>query len=123
MSIVNAIRSDSVLELEHLLRQPGRYVNAPIKNGRPPLHFAIQENKKRIAAALLNKHHADIDMTDDDDYTPLMIAIDTNNPDLVKFLIEMGADTSGKYPDGKTYQESTENVKIIELLRDKKNVK
>ncbi|KAK3740150.1 hypothetical protein QZH41_003824 [Actinostola sp. cb2023] len=116
--IIEAIRSGSVVEVLHLLKKPGQYVNVPVgKRGRSPLHIAIQENKKRIAEALVSQMMADLDVTDNDEYTPLMIAIDDDNSDLVRWLIDKGAETKGKYPDGKTYEESSKNDEILGLLR------
>ncbi|XP_031573135.1 myotrophin-like [Actinia tenebrosa] len=117
--IINAIKANDVFELNRLLSQPGRYVNTPVGGGRPPLHIAVQRNRKNIAGILVSRG-ADVNLPDEDDCTPLMIAILNDNPNLVRWLIDMGAETDGKSPDGEPYCKVTENKYIIDLLRQKR---
>ncbi|XP_048579657.1 myotrophin isoform X1 [Nematostella vectensis] len=120
MDIVNAIKAGNVEEVQKRLSMPGRCsVNAPISSGRCPLHHAIAANMRPIVEWLVEKKCADPNLEDEDDTTPLMIAISKNNHMMVKYLIDHGADVNKRDADNRSYADHTDNLEILKLLKGK----
>ena len=57
--------------------------------GMTPLHYTEHQEMMEL---LISKHHADVEARDKDQRTPLHMAIQYSNPDIVKTLLEHRAD-------------------------------
>jgi len=81
-------------------------INVNIKNefGEPVLSIAIPTRSAIEIIKLLLAHEADINARYEQFYnsTPLMLAIEAHRPEVIKFLIDHGADVTLKNIDGKT---------------------
>ncbi len=74
-----------------LLIQYGADPNARDKDGKAPLHYAIEKGN-RDAVLLLMEYNADLNVQDEGDRTPLYWTISYNNTDIAKLLIFSGAE-------------------------------
>lgn len=74
------------------------------KPGWAPLHYACSnpEPESRAVVALLLENHAYIDAESPNKTTPLMMAARYGHPDLVRLLLEEGADPSLRNQQGLT---------------------
>ncbi len=70
---------------------PARGSRAPIPGGMAPIHYAARDGRLEIVRTLL-AGGADVNQTDANDITPLIMAITNNHPTVAGFLIEHGAD-------------------------------
>ena len=77
------------------LIEAGADVNAPDEQGGTPLSWATNAETAR----LLVRAGADIEAADDDNRTPLAAAAELGFPDVVDFLLSLGADPLGSRPD------------------------
>ncbi|MBB4853396.1 ankyrin repeat protein [Mycobacteroides chelonae] len=118
--------------------------------GRTPLHYAVldgpegsandwkltdpserEEARKRSADyKLTNAEHliasgAEVDATDDQNWTPLHFAARTDSPEVVKLLLDSGADINAINGRGETPitiaagSTTASNAGVLELLRER----
>jgi hypothetical protein len=78
-----------------------KMVNAPMKDGETPLHFASREGNHEQVHKLL-KAGADVNAQDAIGNTPLHIAAGAGNHEIVDTLIKAGADVSKQNHNGET---------------------
>lgn len=76
---------------EKLVRR-GADVN---KTGWTPLHYAASQSDVRVVAFLL-EHHAYLDAESPNKTTPLMMAARYGSPEVVRYLLDAGADPTPK---------------------------
>lgn len=74
-------------------------LNSKDKDGKTPLHFAVQSGNKEVAEFLLAQG-ADIDAKDGKGNTPLHNAPALKHAEIAKFLLSKGADVKIKDEDG-----------------------
>ncbi|CAI8015499.1 Myotrophin [Geodia barretti] len=98
------------------LKKPGFNVNNELMNGRNALHYAADYGQAEVVSLLL-KLKADINTPDKFGITPLLAAVYEGHKDVVKVLLEKGADKSGKAPDGSSYLACAESDEIKALLK------
>ena len=90
------------------LIEKGADVNKRYDNGDTPLHFAISrlpyEPDIKTKIEILVEKGADVHAKDKAGYTPLMRSAwdQKENLEVIKFLLDNGADPYAKYDDGKT---------------------
>jgi len=61
---------------------------------------------------------ADVNLSDEDDCSPLYYAVMNENENVVQYLLQMGADPDGEDPDGKKLMNVTSNEKIKSMLKN-----
>lgn len=92
------------------------------RNDSFPLHEAVENNNKARVLKLINEEGLDVNSKSSDGDTPLLIAVTNNNLDLVRMLLDAGADVNIRNES----QESTlhvffhdgvlRNINILRLL-------
>lgn len=118
----NALMMASIkghLDMAQALIDAGADVNKP---GWTPLHYACAnpEPESRSLVALLIEKHAYIDAESPNQTTPLMMAARYGHIDVVKLLLEEGADSSLRNQLGMTaldFATTTERTEVAALLR------
>ncbi|MCB9770688.1 MAG: ankyrin repeat domain-containing protein [Candidatus Omnitrophica bacterium] len=115
-----AVRRGLTEDVERLLNE-GSDPNESDDNGYAPLHFAAWKGDEEIASALiaagatLEAHHPPYGET------PLLIAIQSDEVDLVNFLIDQGADYRAPNDVDQTpltFAAQVGNAKVLRLLLD-----
>jgi ankyrin repeat protein len=71
------------------------------KQGWAPIHYAATNGHLQIVQFLL-AHGAKVDALSPSETTPLMMAVGSNNDDLIKYLLDNGADLSLRNHEGYT---------------------
>lgn len=120
--IVAAGRPGNMPTLEMLI-SAGALINRRNAMGRTALIEASSIGDIRNVALLL-QHGADIDTITDEDETALTFAVVNEFPDVVKALIEAGANVNWRDTKGwtaQTYAVNGGNLEIIRLLEIDKN--
>ena len=82
-----ASKFDNASEVRSLLAK-GVTPNAVDSNGNPMLLLAIKDNSDKVIDVLLNNQNIDVDLSNKNGETPLMIASIQGNLPLVKRLVE-----------------------------------
>jgi ankyrin repeat protein len=101
--------------IELLLMQPGVDKNVCSENGYTPLwHSVRKENAKSIMTLLA--HHVDVDTPDDRERTPLLIAVQKSNQEIVKMLLNAGA--KAQLNEALDIALAKRDKEIIQMLRD-----
>ncbi len=72
--------------------------NVRNQDGDTALTFAIMNEHEDIAQEMI-RHGADVNQSDDNNFTPLVAAILFSSSDLVKFIISHGAELNHHDPD------------------------
>jgi ankyrin repeat protein len=111
-----AVKNGDLDAVEKCLKKPGFNVNNELMNGRNALHYAADYGQAEVVSLLL-KLKANINTPDKFGITPLLAAIYEGHEQVVKVLLEKGADKSGKAPDGSSYLACAESDKIKALLK------
>jgi Ankyrin repeats (3 copies) len=70
--------------------------------GRSPLHYAALEGRVVDVAAYLHGHGGEVNLADEDGYTPLHFAAQQQHADVAAVLIEAGADLNARNRFGNT---------------------
>jgi len=105
-------------------------VNLQNLEGITLLTRAVQEKNKELADHLISQCKADVDARNANFMTPLHYAIASNNVDMVKFLLEKGADPQAYAPEPEkintplacAFEQGNEDIIKILLERIKENV-
>jgi ankyrin repeat protein len=101
--------------VELLLMQPGVDKNVCSENGYTPLwHSVRKENAKSVMTLLA--HHVDVDTPDDRERTPLLIAVQKSNQEIVRMLLNAGA--KAQLDEALDIALSKRDKEIVQLLRD-----
>jgi ankyrin repeat protein len=101
-------------ETARLLVTKGARLDATGDYDHSPLHYAIESKRFEVAKWLL-RQGANPSLQNWRRNTPLMEAVD--NPDLVRFLIRMGADVNIKQGQGHTALSDAISAKRLESVR------
>lgn len=87
------------------------------------LHWAVQKENYNMVKILIEKHGFDVNSKSKLGLTPLHIACCHNNIEMVKLLVEKGADVNARDNDGDMpidYADTMEYLEIINFLFIKK---
>jgi ankyrin repeat protein len=85
------------------------------------LRAAVIKGDEATVRALIEQG-VDVNATDNYGYSPLLLAIQRNRPEIAKFLIEKGADIHGVNSNGFTtldYAVTGRNVELVQMLLEK----
>eukprot|EP01087_Luapelamoeba_hula_P009331 TRINITY_DN2404_c0_g2_i1.p1 TRINITY_DN2404_c0_g2~~TRINITY_DN2404_c0_g2_i1.p1 ORF type:complete len:396 (+),score=69.76 TRINITY_DN2404_c0_g2_i1:80-1267(+) len=94
-----AARND-MAELKRLLARPGATANCQDREGRTPLHKAVNKGHLEVVTYLLKKQHVDVNVIDNQKHTPLDQAIVRKNEQIVELLKDHGAKRAWKLTTG-----------------------
>lgn len=123
--LINAAANAQIEIIQKLIRRvPGLDINQKDENGMSALHWTVSNTinnlreRREILEALLEKPALEVNATNQQGDTPLMIAIRNNATDLVKILLQdPRVDLSHQNKHGKTAVSlAAENTEITELL-------
>jgi len=113
-ALVEASRKGNIEAVKQHLAA-GADVNAKVKTGSTPLHFAAGYGRKEIVELLIAEG-ADVNAKDDTHrWTPLHLAADARHKEVAALLIAKGADVNVKDRWGGT--PSRKHPEIADLLR------
>ena len=90
--LIIAIRGGFEDMIEHLIVN-GANVNQKNKLGQTPLIVAVKQEDDWIIDKLLNNNKIDLEIQDQQGYTALMHAVDSNNVEIVEKLVIAGANS------------------------------
>ncbi len=93
----------------------GADVNIKNKDGKTPLHIAVENNYEDIVKLLLQKN-ADVNAKDNNGNTPLHIAVEKGNYFVIKELLKAGADKNIKNNEGKTALDIAKELNDDEIM-------
>lgn len=88
-----AIRADDVDTVSNLLSK-GFDPNAPTEDGQTPLIAALKAGAEKTTRLLINTKGVDIERTNLNDETALMLASINGNVEIIKLLIQKGAEVN-----------------------------
>jgi len=106
-----AVKNGDLEALEKYLEDP----NMSVK-GRPLLVSASDYGQTDIIKHLI-KQGADVNQPDSNGITPLLAAIWEEHIEAVQILLQSGASTTGKCPDGSSYIDAAQTDSIKKLLK------
>ena len=89
-------------EMAAKLIHHGIDVNIQDRQGKTPLHHAIENDKDDIAGLLVEQGAADIDIEDEYGNQPLLRAVFKGNDKVAKLLVQHGADPLHENKAGKS---------------------
>jgi ankyrin repeat protein len=101
--------------LELLIAQPGVDKNVRSRDGFSPLWYAVRgENVKSVMTLL--SHHVDVDTPDNRGRTPLLMAVQKGNQEIVRLLLTAGA--KAQLDEALESALAKRDKEIVQLLRD-----
>ncbi|MDR2548100.1 MAG: ankyrin repeat domain-containing protein [Rickettsiales bacterium] len=105
------------IDIVRALIEKGAKIDAVDKLGWTPLHCAVSSCRTKAIETLLEAEKIDVNATDKYGQTPLHLAVENGHIDIVKALIEKGANPLLRNKNGKTPRELATNDDIEELLK------
>ena len=107
----------SKFEMFKYLIDHGANVNSHNPWGETPLHWAANDNNKKVVEILLKKG-ANVNCASDTlKITPLMYAAEKGNKDIITLLLKSGADKTMKDKNGQTAYDHAKTDRTRELLK------
>ncbi|KEF61211.1 uncharacterized protein A1O9_02776 [Exophiala aquamarina CBS 119918] len=98
----------------------GADVNKPNRDQHSPLHFCLNWRKDfRFGFTLLNEIAIEVDGTDKNGRTPLMLAALTNSPPFADLILNRGANVNGRDKNGMTamhFAAMARSTKVMDRL-------
>lgn len=93
--------------------------NERIKEGETALHHAVQKGLIDPVKHLVEEKGYDVDEIDSKGYTPLFCAVEKSDLEMIKYLIEKGADVNAYNKNGATALHIAADLEIVKLLVEK----
>jgi len=115
--LIRAIDSANVARVELLLKQ-GANPNARDERGEPALIFALHSDHPEAAALLAGWPGVDLEEENPQGQTALMVAAYQGRLDLVKKLVESGAEVSHKGWTALHFAASSGQIEVVRYLLD-----
>lgn len=114
---------ETVSTLLNIIAPHGSWFNASLnfrdpKQGKTPLHFAVENNHNEIAKILIEQG-ANLNLPDFTGKQALHFAVLSSNVELVEFILQHGGDVNAQDVDGLTpvhYAATSGNVSVLVLL-------
>jgi ankyrin repeat protein len=92
-------------------------VDAQDKDGNTALHLAIKENHKNIVEELVNNGGVDISLKNNENKTPLQVAVEYSRENIANLLLEMKEDCFIDCDDISNLINIANNNEIVDLLK------
>ncbi|XP_053200962.1 myotrophin-like [Panonychus citri] len=115
--LVWSVKNGDIDQVKELIKKHKIDINEQI-DGRTPVIYAADYGQKEILEYLI-KIGANVNSTDKHGITALLAAIWEGHTDCVKLLLDSGADTKLKTPDGKSYLEVADKAEVKSLLEQR----
>ena len=112
-----AIKQDDGRAVTELLKR-GFDPNTPDPKGLSGLHLALRDQSLKAAGALIDSPKTNVEIRSAQDESPLMMAALKGNVDLVRKLIDRGADVNKTGWTPLHYAATNGHLAIIQLLLD-----
>lgn len=119
--LFNSIREGNIEEIKTILENNPEEINT--KQGfMDPLFYSVRMGRNKAAELLIskgadmNEFAANINEFSPLEFTPITDAIRTNNIEIIKFMVENGADLQVKTSLGETYLHFAAHLNRIELI-------
>ncbi|XP_072172416.1 myotrophin homolog [Diadema setosum] len=117
-----AVQNGDLDKLTQIADSSSFDVNGDVGMGRTLLHCAADYGQIDCIKYLVDQHNANVNAVDKHGVSVLLAAVFEGSGheryyQCIEYLIEKGADTKGKAPDGSSYADSTDDPKIKELLQ------
>ena len=121
ISIKNALAENNLNLLKLFIEKGKNNVNTKNKNGKTPLHLAIENDCEEDIIRYLIQNGANLDVKDTYDLVPLHYAAERANVKAVELLIEHGANINPSNNNDYTpicaaVQSTRYNVDVINVL-------
>lgn len=101
----DAARHNPNADVIRVLVKAGAHVDGADRSGQTPLHLAAAHNESLDVARALIESEADVNARDNRDETPLHYAAMWSRREMIRLLIDAGADNNLRNVDGRTPQE------------------
>uniref|UniRef100_T1JUE7 Uncharacterized protein n=2 Tax=Tetranychus urticae TaxID=32264 RepID=T1JUE7_TETUR len=115
--LVWSVKNGDLEQVKELIKTHKININEQI-DGRTPVIYAADYGQREILEYLIIIG-ANVNATDKHGITALLAAIWEGHTDCVKLLLESGAETKLKTPDGKSYLEVAEKPEVKSLLEQR----
>jgi len=117
--LLNSVKKGELSKVRDLIKR-GANVNIKDKDGKTPLHIAVENNYEDIVKVLI-QNNADVNIKDNNGNTPLHIAIMNGNEFIIKELLKAKADKNIKNNEGKTPYDLAKELNYEDIINDKKD--
>lgn len=116
---LTALHLASDPEIINTLIKANADVHAKAKKGETPLLFACAEGNYEKAKKLIEYRNTNIDLPDENGITPLMVAAQQRDSNILRELIAHNANTGAKDLDGNTALHYVKTYEVAKILLDK----
>lgn len=110
-----SLKNGEIEDVKRFVEEDGVDVNMNL-DGRKPLHYAADFGHGVVVDYLITKG-AEINARDKHDITPLLAAIFEGHTEVVRLMLEKGAEKNLKAPCGGSYVDAAEKEEIKAMLR------
>lgn len=115
LEFFKAVKASNLALLRHMLSLSPNLINTVDFVGQTAMHWAAKRNDLKLGDLLIS-HKAKVDPKDLTDRTPLSIALRLDKPEIVKFLLENGADPTICLKSRRAFRASKPETQSMEQL-------
>nr|UCK81625.1 26S proteasome non-ATPase regulatory subunit 10 [Arenicola marina] len=109
-------------QLKLKVNENAQLASACDQSGRSPIHWAASRGHAAVVDFLLTQHSVNVDQRDESNWTPLLISVSAGKEDIVRNLINRGAQINAVNSTGQCalhYAASKDRYQIAELLLER----